>query len=63
MQHLNGSDAMGFMTRDLILTFGLGSGNDPLVTPCPDTDALCYDGGVRNLVIYRLAMPAAPDKA
>ncbi len=36
---------MGFMTRDLIRTLGLGSGNDPSVTPCPQTDALCYVGG------------------
>ncbi len=44
-QHLSGSDTMGFMTRDLIRMLGLGSGNDPSVTPCPQTDALCYVGG------------------
>src|SRR5262249_1502048 len=45
-QHLRGSDTMAFITRDLIQTLNLGSGNDPLITPWPDTDALCYDGGV-----------------
>jgi len=48
-QHLRGSDTMAFITRDLIHTLGLGSGNDPLITPCPDTDALCYDGGGSGL--------------
>jgi ABC-type phosphate transport system substrate-binding protein len=33
------------MTRDLIHTLGLGSGNDPHVRACPVTDSLCYDGG------------------
>lgn len=44
-QHLSGSNALGFITRDLIHTFGLGSGNDPSVRACLQTDALCYDGG------------------
>jgi ABC-type phosphate transport system substrate-binding protein len=48
-QHLRGSDTMAFITRDIIRTLGLGSGNDPLVTPCPGTDALCYDGGGSGL--------------